>query len=96
MKGAPAIPIAVFRLGHLVATPNARDNIPSQDITRAIQRHQAGDWCDVKEDDRQANDNALTTGARILSVYHASNGAKFWLITEADRSRTTVLLPEDY
>jgi hypothetical protein len=50
----------------------------------------------VGEDDRQANDQALIEGTRILSVYHAATSIKFWIITEADRSATTVLLPEDY
>ena len=61
-----------------------------------IQRHQAGDWGDVDSHDRQANDRALIEGTRLLSVYHATKGIKFLLITEADRSVTTVLLPDDY
>ncbi len=48
------------------------------------------------EDDQQANEHALTEGTRLFSVYHAASGAKFWIITEADRSATTVLVPEDY
>jgi hypothetical protein len=51
---------------------------------------------DVDEHDRQANDRALIEGTRLLSVYQAVNGTKFWIITEADRSVTTILLPEDY
>jgi len=58
--------------------------------------HQAGDWGDVCDDDRQANNRALTEGTRLLSVYHSATGVKFWIITEADRSITTVLCPEDY
>jgi len=58
--------------------------------------HQAGDWGDVCDDDRQANNRALTEGTRLLSVYHSATGVKFWIITEADRSVTTLLLPEDY
>jgi hypothetical protein len=61
-----------------------------------LQRHQAGDWGDVDEHDRQENELSLKNGFRLLSVYHAANGVKFWIITEADRSATTVLLPEDY
>jgi hypothetical protein len=70
--------------------------ITQDDILKAIGRHQAGDWGDVSAEDRQTNDAALVQRTRILSVYHAANGTKFWLITEADRSVTTVLLPEDY
>jgi hypothetical protein len=88
--------LAKFNLGRIVATPHALDRIWNEDILRAIQRHQAGDWGDVEEDDRAANNQALVEGTRILSIYHAKNGTKFWLITEADRSVTTVLLPEDY
>jgi hypothetical protein len=90
------IPIAKFRLGHIVATPNALEHVPNEDILRAIQRHQAGDWGDVCEEDRQENELSLQKGFRLLSVYHSATGTKFWIVTEADRSVTTVLLPEDY
>ena len=91
-----SFPIARFRLGHIVSTPNALAHLTQEDILRGIQRHQAGDWGDVCAEDRQANDQALVGGTRLLSAYHAANGTKFWLITESDRSSTTVLLPEDY
>jgi hypothetical protein len=93
---AGAIPFAKFRLGHIVSTPNALNQLTQDDILLAIQRHQAGDWGDVDAHDRAANDRALVEGTRILSAFQAANGTKFWLITEADRSATTVLLPEDY
>lgn len=89
-------PIAIVRLGRVVATPNALSHLSQDDILRGLQRHQAGDWGAVDQEDRQANDHALAAGTRLLSVYHATNGVKFWIITEADRSVTTVLLPEDY
>jgi hypothetical protein len=89
-------PIAKFRLGKIVSTPNALNQLTQDDILLAIQRHQAGDWGNVDEDDRAANDQALIEGTRILSAYQAINGTKFWLITEANRSSTTVLMPEDY
>ena len=88
--------IARFRLGRIVATPNALNHIPNEDILCAIQRHQAGEWGDVDDHDRHANDCALVHGGRLVSVYHSAARVKFWLITEADRSVTTVLLPEDY
>lgn len=93
---ASNIPIALFRLGRIVATPNALENLSQPDILTAIQRHQAGDWGDVDTEDRAANDRALTEGTRIFSVYHSTTAVKFWIITEADRSATTVLLPQDY
>jgi hypothetical protein len=89
-------PLAKFRLGHLVSTPNALSQLQQEDILKALQRHQGGDWGDVDEHDRQANDQALIEGTRLLSVYHAATGTRFWIITEADRSVTTILLPEDY
>ena len=91
-----ALPIAKFRLGKIVSTPNALDRLTQEDILTGIQRHQAGDWGDVSEHNRTVNERALIEGKRLWSVYHAGNGVKFWLITEADRSYTTVLVPEDY
>jgi hypothetical protein len=93
---AKAIPIARFRLGRIVATPHALEVITPEDITVGIGRHQAGDWGDLDAEDRTANEEALTQGMRILSQYRSTKGVKFWIITEADRSVTTVLLPEEY
>lgn len=87
---------AKFPLGRLVATPNALENIPNPDIMAALQRHLTGDWGDVDEHDRKENEFSLKEGFRLLSVYRSARGVKFWIITEADRSATTVLLPEDY
>lgn len=93
---AEPFPVARFRLGRIVATPNALAHLTQDDILAGISRHQSGDWGDVDEHDRQSNDHALVKGTRLLSVYHSAAGMKFWIITEADRSATTVLLPEDY
>ena len=90
------MPVAKFRLGKIVSTPNALDRLTQDDILIGIGRHQAGDWGDVDTHDRTANERALIEGTRLWSVYHSAAGIKFWLITEADRSHTTVLLPEDY
>jgi hypothetical protein len=90
------IPLAKFRLGKIVSTPGALDHLTQDDILLAFQRHQAGDWGDVSENDRQENELSLKQGCRLWSVYHAVNGIKFWLITEANRAATTVLMPEDY
>jgi len=92
----PQVPVALFRLGRIVATPNALSELSQQDMLSAIKRHQAGDWGEVDEHDRQANDRALSNGTRLFSVYRSVNGIPFWVITEADRFTTTVLLPEDY
>ena len=85
-----------FSLGQLVATPNALSQIPKDTIDQSLARHLCGDWGDVSEEDRTENELSLKEGLRLFSVYHAQDRTKFWIITEADRSATTVLLPEDY
>lgn len=61
-----------------------------------LARHQRGDWGIVDGCDRRANDDALVAGERLLSAYRLSDGTKIWIITEADRSSTCLLLPEEY
>ncbi|MDB5324510.1 MAG: hypothetical protein JWM57_79 [Phycisphaerales bacterium] len=85
-----------FPLGRLVITQTALDVLAEEDVRQAVVRHAAGDWGDLCAEDRQANERALSTEARLFSVYHDTGGRKFYVITEADRSVTTVLLPEDY
>ena len=85
-----------FPLGRLVATPNALESIPNDEILAALRQHAVGDWGQMTVHDWEANDLALTDGSRLFSVYRTRAGLKFWIITEADRSVTTVLLPEDY
>ena len=85
-----------FPLGRLVATPAVLRVIPANEWGNAIRRHLNCDWGDVCAADKKSNDMALRDGTRLFSVYHTSGGRKFWIITEADRSATTVLLPEDY
>lgn len=93
---AAAYPIAKFRLGRIVSTPSALERLTQEDILLGIQRHQAGDWGEVSKDDRMENELSLEIGFRLFSVYQAANGTKFWIITEHDRSVTTILLPGDY
>jgi hypothetical protein len=89
-------PVAVFRLGRIVTTANALSRLSKEDILKGIQRHQAGDWGDASPEGQLENEFALHKGLRVWSVYHNAKGVKFWIITEADRSATTVMLPEDY
>ena len=86
---------AKFSLGQIVMTTNAAGQLQLNDIYKSLSRHAAGDWGEVCEADRQENELSLKEGYRLLSVYR-SGDTKFWIITEADRSVTTVLLPEDY
>jgi len=85
-----------FPLGEIVVTANARSVLTDEVINAAVARHKKGDWGDVSRADGRANDSALKHGDRLLSVYTGADGEKFWIITEADRSYTTILLPEDY
>ena len=85
-----------FKVGRVLITPNAQSTLDNKDIMAALGRHMAGDWGDCCPEDWEANDQALQEGDRLFSVYHDKNGVKFWVITEWDRSATTVLLPSDY
>ena len=85
-----------FKLGRTVATPHVMKVVPRVEVIAALRRHQNCDWGDVCPQDKWANDRAVKGGERLLSVYHSKDGVKFWIITEWDRSATTVLLPEDY
>jgi hypothetical protein len=85
-----------FELGILAITPNALNTIHPEDVLLALVRHGDCDWGDCSSEDAKENDFSVDKHLRILSVYHDRNGVKFWIITEADRSSTMVLLPEDY
>jgi hypothetical protein len=83
-------------LGSLYMTPGVQASVPPSEMLRALRRHATGDWGELCPEDRQANNDALKHGARLLSSYRAGSGTKFWIITEADRASTTVLLPDEY
>jgi hypothetical protein len=87
-----------FLLGQVVATPNALRVLGDLSLTpmALLARHSEGDWGDLEAGDRRANDDALKHGGRIFSSYTVAPGVKVWVITEADRASTCVLLPEDY
>ncbi len=85
-----------LRLGQIIFTRNALDSLNHDDTLSCLARHAAGDWGDVGSADWTENDWSLEHGERILSSYKDRSGIKFWIITERDRSATTVLLPEDY
>ena len=93
---------ARFRSGRHYITPGANtalEALPAGIVAAAdlIARHMAGDWGDdMDEEDKAANDCAVKNGGRILSAYILSDGTRIWIITEADRSTTTLLLPEEY
>jgi hypothetical protein len=78
--------------GALGAFMRALDEVPS----KYLARHASGDWGELTEHDRKANEYALAHGLRVLSAYLLSSGERIWVVTEADRSMTTILLPEEY
>lgn len=90
----------LFQLGQLVYTASVQNLIEKEiisniDLFNILRRHAKGDWGDLCDEDRQVNQSALADGDRLLSSY-TINKTVFWIITEADRSVTTILLPEDY
>jgi hypothetical protein len=87
-----------FPLGQIVATPGALDALAEAGERPAtlLKRHLNGDWGEVDEHDRHENDRSLADGCRLLSAYTLATGMKLWIITEADRSSTTLLLPSEY
>ena len=89
---------ARFAPGQIVATPGALDALESSGDNAAdfLRRHLTGDWGEVDEHDRRENEFSRQSGLRLLSAYTLSNGTKLWIITEADRSATTLLLPSEY
>lgn len=88
---------ALFPLGVMVATPGALAALSAAGASplSIVARHARGDWGLVCDDDAATNREALRTGARLLSAYDVG-AARVWVITEADRSATTILLPEEY
>ncbi len=88
----------LFNLGQLVATPGAIQAMRTADISPGtlLVRHQDGDYGDVSQSDKAENVRALRQGFRIFSAYKLSTGVKVWVITEADRSSTCILLPDEY
>jgi hypothetical protein len=89
---------SVFELGRLVATPGALELLTRAEQTplEFLARHSRGDWGECCPEDAKENDFSVKAGFRILSVYRTLTGEKIWIITEADRSVTTLLLPAEY
>lgn len=87
-----------FPLGRVVATPGALRALERAEQLPAefLDRHVNGDWGEVPEEDKQENEFSVEHGFRILSAYTTSAGETIWIITEADRSYTTILLPSEY
>jgi len=92
------MPEAKFPLGRILATPGslkAFSDAHEEPLTY-LTRHASGDWGDVDREDWEENDQCINRKLRIFSAYHLHDGTKVWIITEADRSATTILLPHEY
>jgi hypothetical protein len=95
---APAYRRPRFPLGRVLATPGALTALTAAGMhpVALVARHARGDWGDLCAGDRRANERALRDGSRLLSAYRLPGGGKVWIITEADRSTSTLLLPSEY
>ena len=85
-----------FPLGQVVITDGAINELSADEVRECLLRHAEGDWGDLSPEDWELNDEALENEGRLLSRYVSQNGQPFWIITEWDRSVTTILLPEEY
>lgn len=85
-----------FLLGAVVATPGALQQLHPEDLLQCLGRHCRCDWGELCDEDRHLNDQALAHGGRLFSAYFDRNRVKFYIITECDRSATTILLPDEY
>ncbi len=90
-----------FKIGQLVCTAGVNAQMLENRIFRmfvheCLVRHLGGDWGDLCEEDRWANEKALASGSRLFSAYKADCLPKIWIITEADRSSTCILFPDEY
>jgi len=83
-------------LGQTLMTAGVNEELEPCEILQALKRHELGDWGDLEPEDREANEEALKNGDRLVSLYESEKGIRFYVITEADRSATTVLLRKEY
>jgi hypothetical protein len=88
--------LSKFKLGCVVATLGALEALKTESIWPYIARHARGDWGEISPEDKAENELSLERGFRLLSAYILPGGKRIWIITEADRSATTVLLPGEY
>jgi hypothetical protein len=97
-KNVSAPPRPLFPLGEIGITPGALGRLVEHGLLPAnlLIRHQSGDWGDLEEFDKHQNQFSIRAGLRILSSYLINNSEKVYVITEADRSSTTILMPEEY
>ena len=90
------IPEPKFPMGQLYCTPGVMECVSRIELESDLRRHLRCDWGDLCEEDKKRNDLALKHGGRLFSAYTCTPNTRIWIITEADRSATTILLPEEY
>jgi hypothetical protein len=95
MTPAERIVVGRFPLGQILVTREAVDRLTPEEVVDGPVRHAAADWGDISPEDAAENELALREGLRLLSAYGRGEH-RYWVITEADRSATTILLPDDY
>ena len=89
-------PVPRFPLGETMITLGAAAKINMVQVKLALARHVSGDWGEMEADDRRLNDERVANGGTLASIYKTADGVKLYVLTEADRQKTTVLLPEEY
>ena len=100
MKLKELIKMAKFEMGRIYLTKTVFDRISANEfltrfVIRSLRRFAEADWGEMDEEDKETNNNALETGSRLFGSYECAH-AKIWIITEADRSCTTILFPSEY
>ncbi|MES2466351.1 MAG: hypothetical protein V4675_03530 [Verrucomicrobiota bacterium] len=85
-----------FQLGEIYTTPGVRAAMTTDEIAAALARHLSGDWGEICAEDAATNEDAVEGGGQIMSLYTSASGIVYWVITESDRSVTTLLLPAEY
>jgi len=91
----PAVTKSRFHLGQIILTTNAAGRLDTIAVHEGLRRHASGDWGELCPEDAALNDQALIHGGRLFSAYGMGEN-RFWIITEADYSSTTIMMPEDY
>jgi hypothetical protein len=89
-------PVPRFPLGEMIITPGVASKLGMVDVKLAIAKHASGDWGELEAEDRRLNNERLANGGTLFSIFKTAAGVKFYVMTEAERDRTTVLLPEEY
>ena len=85
-----------FPMGRLYCTPGVLQRVSHIELDSKLSQHRRCDWGDLSEEDKKQKDLALKHGGRLFSAYSCTSDVRIWIITEADRSATTILLPEEY